>query len=63
MHGPLNVKFASYESGVLTEIISPFKTRLNESSVHSVPFYNFMGFIACTEALKQGCIRNVFFYF
>jgi len=63
MHGPLNVKFGSYEFDVLTEIICPVKTYLNESSVHSVPFYKFVGFIAYTQVVKQGCIKNVFFYF
>ena len=63
MHGPLNVKFGSYESVVLTEIMCLIKMCLNEFSVHSVPFYKFVGFIACTEIVKQGCIKNVFFYF
>jgi len=39
------------------------KMCLNESSVHSVPFYKFVGFIACSELVKQGCIKKVFFYF
>jgi len=39
------------------------KMFLNESSVHSVPFYKFVGFIACTELVKQRCIKKAFFYF
>jgi hypothetical protein len=52
MHGPLDVKFDSYDSGVLTEIICFVKTRLNESSVHSVPFYNFCGIHCLYRSLE-----------
>ena len=61
--GLLNVKFGSYEPGVPIEIIFLIKMCLNESSVRSVPFYKFVGFVACTEIVKQGCIKNAFFYF
>jgi hypothetical protein len=62
MHSPMNVKFGSYESGVLTEISCLIKMCLNESSVQSAPFYKFVGFVACTEIVKQGCIKNVFYF-